>query len=357
MKSPGSRAAALPPPGHARPSSLYRRPGRNGILWGAGIVFAGVALVAIFLPSGQGSGAPARAAPPEQQDPAVAVVPAVDSAGFFVALYEGLFARHGLHVHFIPAVSSETVLGAQEAGRIGISCGNYVSYIQAQEQHQADLYLFAEGSVMQAGAQGLYVMPGSKVRDLAELKGRTIAVNAPRNILYLLAASALADNGISPSQVHFVSPPGGFPAMLAWLKTGRVDAAVLPEPFASIAELSMGVLSLVDLNQGATLSFPVQGCAVTRAWARTHPRTLAAFRAAFEQGQQIADTSRAAVEHAMESLPAPFGLTPVQAAVIALDSYPVGPVDTVRLQRVADVIHQFLGAPVFDMQSMVTSYG
>jgi NitT/TauT family transport system substrate-binding protein len=357
MKSPGSRAAALPPPGHARPSSLYRQRRHNRILWGAGVVFVAVVLVAIVLPSGQGSGAPARAAPPEQPDPSVAVVPAVDSAGFFVALYEGLFTRHGLHVHFSPAVSSETVLGAQEAGRIGISCGNYVSYIQAQEQRKADLYIFAEGSIMEAGAQGLYVMPGSKIRDLAELKGRTIAVNAPRNILYLLAASALTSNGIPPSQVHFVIPPGGFPAMLAWLKAGRVDAAVLPEPFASIAGLSMGVLPLIDLNQGATLSFPVQGCAMTRAWARSHPRTLAAFRAAFEQGQEIADTSRSAVEHAMQSLPAPFGLTPVQAAVLALDSYPVGPVDTVRLQRVADVMHQFLGAPVFNMRSMVTGHG
>ena len=145
--------------------------------------------------------------------------------------------------------------------------------------------------------------------------------------------------------------------MLAWLKAGRVAAAVLPEPFGSIGGLSMGVLPLVDLDQGSTSSFPIQGCAVTRAWARTHPRTLAAFRAAFEQGQGIADTDRAAVEHAMESLPAPFGLTPVQAAVIALDSYPVGPVDTVRLQRVADVMHQFIGAPVFNMQSMVASHG
>jgi hypothetical protein len=99
----------------------------------------------------------------------------------------------------------------------------------------------------------------------------------------------------------------------------------------------------------------VQGCAVTRAWARTHPRTLAAFRAAFEQGQQIADTSRPAAEHAMESLPAPFGLTPVQAAMVALDSYPVGPVDAVRIQRVADVMHHFLGAPVFDIRSMLTA--
>src|SRR6516164_1308094 len=118
MKSPGSRAAALPPPGHARPSCLYRQRGYPRNIRVAAVVLAAVALAAIVLPSGWGSSAPAQAAPPEQPDPAVAVVPAVDSAGFFVALYKGLFARHGLHVHFIPAVSSETVLGAQEAGRI-----------------------------------------------------------------------------------------------------------------------------------------------------------------------------------------------------------------------------------------------
>ena len=96
---------------------------------------------------------------------------------------------------------------------------------------------------------------------------------------------------------------------------------------------------------------------MTRAWAAAHPQTLAAFQAAFEQAQQIANTSRPAVEHAMESLPAPFTLTPVQAAVIALDSYPVGPVDAVRIQRVADVMHQFLNAPVFDVRSMLASHG
>jgi NitT/TauT family transport system substrate-binding protein len=356
VKPPGSGAASPPPRGHARPSSPYRQRGGTRIGGGAVVVFAAVALAAIFLPSGCGSRTLARAAPPEQPDPAVAVVPAADSAGFFVALHQGLFARHGLHVHFIPAVSSKTVLDDQQAGRISISCGNYVSYIQAQQEHKADLYLFAEGSVMQPGTQGLYVMPGSKIGDLTGLRGRTIAINAPRNILYLLAASALTNHGIPPSRVRFVIPPGGFPAMLTQLKTGRVDAAVLPEPFASIAGLSMGVVPLADLDQGATLSFPVQGCAVTRAWARTHPRTLAAFRAAFEQGQEIANTSRPAVERAMESLPAPFRLTPVQAAMLALDSYPVGPVDAVRLQRVADVMHQFLGTSAFDIRSMLAAH-
>ena len=57
----------------------------------------------------------------------------------------------------------------------------------------------------------------------------------------------------------------------------------------------------------------------------------------------------------MESIPAPFGPTLVQPSVLALDSYPVGPVDAVRIQRVADAMHQFLGTPVFNMRSMLNS--
>src|SRR6202050_1718329 len=335
----------------------------------AGAVLAVAVLAILFLPRLTGGG---DAAPSVIEDPDlnVAVVPAVDSAGFFVALHQGLFAARGLHVTFIPAVSSETVINAQALDqpldRIDIACGNYVSYIQAQENYNqgkrsssassatvaANLDIFAEGSVMEAGAQGLYVMPGSPIRTLAGLEGKVIGVNAPGNILYLLAASALADNGLSVSGVHFASYP--LPEMAAMLKAGKIAAAALPEAFASQAELSMGVTLLADLDQGATTAFPVQGCAVTRQWAKQHPALLAAFRAAFEQGQEIADTNRYAVEQAMEALPAPLWVSRVTAAVSALYSYPVGPWDTVRVQRVADVMRQFLGFPAFNMTTMIS---
>jgi ABC-type nitrate/sulfonate/bicarbonate transport systems, periplasmic components len=58
----------------------------------------------------------------------VAVVPAVDSAGFFVALDRGLFKAQGLTVNFIPVSSSETAIASQVAGAYDITGGNYVSY-------------------------------------------------------------------------------------------------------------------------------------------------------------------------------------------------------------------------------------
>jgi NitT/TauT family transport system substrate-binding protein len=344
----------------------FTRVVRAAEICGAAVAVAVLAI--LFVPKFTGGG---NAAPPviEEPDLNVAAVPAVDSAGFFVALHQGLFAARGLHVTFIPAISSETEINAQAldepSDRVDISCGNYVSYIQAQENYDqgkrssstnssmvaADLDIFAEGSVMEPGAQGLYVMPGSRILSLANLEGKTIGVNAPGNILYLLAASALADHGLSVSGVHFAYYP--LPEMAAMLKAGKIAAAVLPEPFATQAEISLGVTMIDDLDAGATSEFPVQGCAVTRQWAQAHPVTLAAFRAAFEQGQGIADANRSAVEQAMEALPAPLGISRATAAMIIVDRYPVGPVDTVRIQRVANVMRQFLRFPTFDTQSMI----
>ncbi len=326
---------------------------------GAALLAAAMTLVFAAGCSGSGNSAGTNAAI-EKPDLNVAVVPALDDAGFFVALYEGLFKAQGLNVNFVPAISSDTVIAAQVKGQYDITGGNYVSYVQWQQSGKANLDIFAEGDVMEPATQGIYVMPGSPVKTLADLKGKTVAINAPDNILYLLAASVLAEHGISPSTVHFVTKYN-FPEMPAALAAGKVDAAMLPEPFASVAEQTEGAVRLVDMDQGATTSFPVAGYVVTKEWAQKYPHTLAAFYRALEEGQEIADTNRSAVEQAMEDLPMkpePLGVSKETAAVMALDNYPfstgpVGSVDPVRLQRVVNVMQQFLMIPKFNIDSML----
>ena len=329
---------------------------------GAALLAAAVTLVSAAGCSGSGS-SPAPIGTVEKPDLTVAVVPALDSAGFFIALYDHLFEQQGLHVTFVPAISSDTVIAAQVHGQYDITGGNYVSYVQWQQAGRANLDVFAEGSVMQPGDQGIYVMPGSSVKTLAGLKGKTIAINAPDNILYLLVESVLAEHGIPLSSVHFVTKYS-FPQMPGALASGKIDAAVLPEPFASDAEQALGAVPLVDLDQGATTSFPIEGYVVTKQWAQKYPHTLAAFYRALEQGQEIADTNRASVEQAFEDLPmkpVPLGVSKETAAVMALDDYPfstgnvgsVDSVDLVRLQRVANVMHQFLMIQNFNIDSML----
>jgi NitT/TauT family transport system substrate-binding protein len=272
----------------------------------------------------------------------VAVVPAVDSAGFFVALHEGLFAKQGLTIHYTPAVSSTVVIKQQIAGTYDITGGNYVSYIQHYVDDHQPLEIIAEGSVMQQGTQAIYTMPDSKIKTLSELKGHLLGINAPLNINYLLAASVLTENGIKLTQVRFPGAPIPFPTMAAQLAAGKIDAAALPEPFATSAEQRYGAVELADLNQGATELFPIQGYVVTKSWAQQNPGTLKAFITALSQGQEIADTSRSSVEQAMEALGGPQNgeIPPLVASVMAVNIYPTA-IDKVRIQRVADVMYQF----------------
>jgi NitT/TauT family transport system substrate-binding protein len=70
---------------------------------------------------------------------------------------------------------------------------------------------------------------------------------------------------------------------------------------------------------------------------------VAAFLRALEEGQQVADTDRAAVEAALmdkANLTAAYAATPLQAATMTLDSYPLG-MDVPALQRVSDAMFEF----------------
>ena len=68
-----------------------------------------------------------------------------------------------------------------------------------------------------------------------------------------------------------------------------------------------------------------------------YPGTLKAFTTALSQGQQIADTDRAATEAAIEKY---LGIPEESAAFISLPAFPLG-VDAVRLQRVVSAMSRF----------------
>ena len=259
------------------------------------------------------SGNPGHASGPEKTTIVVGAVPAVDTAGLYIAQQRGYFAAEGLRVKIEPIVSSELAISRQLAGIYDITFGGYVSYIQADAGQDADLRIIAEGSLMGPGEQGLLTMPGSRITTLTGLRGATVALNVVNNVGMILVGSALKSVGLSPSAVKFVQIP--FPNMSAALKRHRVDAAWMPEPFASSTEEQLGAQDISDLDSGAVTGFPLVGYAATRAWEQRYPRTEAAFLRALGKGQEVADTDRAAVERAMEAF---LGVPPQVAAVMAL---------------------------------------
>ena len=326
---------------------------RPGFLRAVGLTSIG--LVVMLNAGCGGPSASPKASGLEKTTLTVGAVPVADEAGLYIAEDEGLFKAAGLNVTIDSIVSSADATKGQNDGTYDITAGNSVSYIQDQVTGQSNLEIIAEGSLMQPGTQALYTLPGSPVRNVTDLKGKRIGVNALNNIGTLLISSVLEEYGMSPREVHFV--PVNFPQMGEALKQHLIDVAWLPEPFGSADAESMGLQELCDLDQGATANFPVGWYVVTKAWAKKYPHTMAAFLQALQEGQQIADSRRNAVEQAMEKLPMPYTVPPTIAAVMSLETYPLSiapDIDRSRVQRVADEMYQFqmLGSP-FKVSSML----
>jgi NitT/TauT family transport system substrate-binding protein len=262
--------------------------------------------------------------------------PAVDSAGLFVAQQRGLFKAQGLNVTIKLAATSQTAIDGQLKGAYDITSADYVTYVDNALLNKAPLRIVDESSFLQPNVLALLVKKGSGVQSVQQLRRKTVSVNAPNDIGTLLIDSLLTDNGVPLNSVTFNNNVA-FPDVGTDLAEGKVAAAFTPEPFVSLDGMQAGTQILADLDQGGTHDFPIQGVAVTESWAQANPNTLAAFERAYAQGQQLADTDRAAVEAAVEKF---LGLPPLAAALISLPNFPTG-VDAVRLQRLVDAMVKF----------------
>jgi NitT/TauT family transport system substrate-binding protein len=309
----------------------------------------GVAVAAALLIAGCVSdGKPARPGAVEKPDLTVAAVPSLDSAGLYIAEQRGLFAAQGLHVKIVPVRSSTTAMSGQLAGTYDVTVGGYVSYILAEALHHTDLRILAAASMLRPFSQEVVVPAGSPIQTVAALKGKSIAVNVLDNIGMLLVSSALEDGGLSPADVHFVAIP--FADMAAALQAHHVDAAYLPEPYITSAEMTIGAQPIIDTDQGSTVDFPISGFVVTQAWAHKYPRTAAAFQRAIVAAQAIAGTSLAAVQ---KSTVAFTGASRMAAALMAPPQYPLS-ADPVVIQRVCDLMFRFGMLQVaFDVRPML----
>jgi len=286
---------------------------------------------------GTGSGSVVLSSLSRPENVTVAALPAADLAGLYVAQDDGFFAQQGLHVTIEKIASSAAIIADQLKGEVNITAGSYVAYIAAQAAG-ARFRILAEASALQPDTRVLVVQRGSPIKNLAGLVGKKIGLNGTNSIGTLLISMLLAEHGISPGAVTFVTDPDGFPAMPAELHDGVWSAAFLAEPYVTLAGQDYGDEVLADLDQGAALDFPIDGYMATQAWAEKNPNTAAAFVRAIEEGQALADTDRAAVDKALgESDDLPRVVT----AVMALPDFPVGPVDETRIQRTADAMLQY----------------
>jgi NitT/TauT family transport system substrate-binding protein len=263
----------------------------------------------------------------------VGVLPIIDDAPVFIALQHGLFKAQGLAVTPVVLNSGEAATAELLSGKLQFAFSNYVTTVLAVSQG-AKLRIVADGAQTLPDTNVIMIEKGSAIRDVQDLRGRTIAVNALGNIGSLMVDSTLQTFGVPVNSVKFKAMP--FPQMAAALQDHSIDAAWMAEPFITQAGEQTGAEELADTASGSMTNFPIAGYEAPQAYSQQHPSVVAAFQRAIEQAEALAAT-RSVVEQALPTYIS--GMSPKLIAAVHLDSYPTL-LNQTRLQQVADAMLQ-----------------
>ncbi|MEW2354804.1 ABC transporter substrate-binding protein [Spirillospora sp. NPDC029432] len=271
----------------------------------------------------------------EQSEITVGVMPITEGAGVQIAISRGFFKDEGLEVKMQTVTGSADALPKLKGGQLDIAHGGHVGLIQAQASGDVKLRIVAEASSMTKNLNGVLVPKDSPIKSPKDLAGKKIGTNAINNQNSLLLRATLQPHNVTIDEKKdvVVAP---FPQQEALLKNEKVDAIIVPEPFVTQIQQSLGARILTDFSSGPTKDFPITGFAASEKFATENPKTVAAFQRALVKAQAIAG-DRAVLQEAMPKF---TKLDPKVVSVIALNGFPTSTSAT-RVQRVADVMRQF----------------
>ena len=263
----------------------------------------------------------------------VGVIPIVDVAPIYLGVQTGIFEDHGLDVTLELAAGGAAIVPAVADGEYQFGFSNVTSLLTASSQG-LPLKVVAPGN-FSTGEPGkdfsAVVAPAdSDITGVADLAGKTVAVNSFKNIGDTTIRSVVDSAGGDPQAVEFVEM--NFPDMPAAVAAGEVDAAWVVEPhLTGSVELGARIISSNFVATDPDLL--VAAYFTSDQMIAQDPQTVEAFSAAMRESLMYAtdhpDETRAVLDSYTE-------IDPVVRSVMIMPRF-APDLDTAYLQVVADL--------------------
>lgn len=207
----------------------------------------------------------------------VSVFPGTQAIPIFAAQAIGAFGRRGLAVDVTPAPNSDEQRSGLAQGRYLVAQGAADQAVAMVETAKADAAIVLGGD---GGFNRLFVQPG--IATLAELRGRTLAVDVPDTGWSFALYRILAQHGLGPGDYALTAVGAPARRFEAMRRDRSVAAAVLNPPFAIHAQRA----GLRDMGTVVAALGRYQGFVsyVMRPWARANAETLVGYIAAYLDG-------------------------------------------------------------------------
>src|SRR5215470_3423642 len=187
----------------------------------------------------------------------------------------GIFERRGLKIDLHLTENSRSQRDGLAAGTFDVVHSAVDNALAMVEIGKHDVVIVTGGD---SGMNEFFVQ--AEVQSFADMRGRTLVVDAPDTAYALQAKKILAQHGLKAGTDYTVKPVGaGVYRFKAMVESKDNAAAILNLPFTVQAE----AFGMKSLGRTIDLLGPYQagGVFVMRPWAREHPAVLERYIAAF----------------------------------------------------------------------------
>lgn len=173
------------------------------------------------------------------------MLPILEAMPFYVAKDAGLFEKAGVKVEFVPAASAAERDQVMAAGQgDGMINDLLATALFNRQGVQVQVVRFAQVATAKQPNFRLVTAASANIRSIKDLIGVEIGISQASIIDYI-TYRMLTGEGLKPEQIKTIAVPK-LPDRLALLQSGQLKAAVLPEPFSSLAVMQGGVVIIDD---------------------------------------------------------------------------------------------------------------
>ena len=161
----------------------------------------------------------------------IGYLPSDHHSALFVASEKQLYEKEGIRVQLVPFRAGPEVIEALKEGKIDVGyCG--IAPVITAIDNGVPIKIIA--SVNQEGS-GLVVGKNSNIRNVGDLKNKTIAIPQKGSVQDVLLENLLKENNISISDVNIIESE--VPYMPRSLLLNKFDAFIAWEPYPSVAKI------------------------------------------------------------------------------------------------------------------------
>lgn len=286
----------------------------------------------------------------------VSSTPAVFDAPLRLGDDLGFFEEEGLQLEISPGGNASVMFPALISGSEDVGGSSWGALMTATTE---GLPLVGVGPGMLGGNTveddycHVVTLEGSGIESPADLEGKTVATNQLRSLSEVWVRAAVSKAGGDPDKVKYIEIPFG--DMPAALRSERVDAAGMIEPFLTASKMETDVKSLASCNGSLMDDMQINNFVMTKKFVEENPETVAKFQRALAKSLQFANDNP---DEVRRIIPTYTDIEPELVDNMIMPVWRAEAPDVEGLQEEADLLYEYgvLTEQLEDASVLVTDF-